>query len=308
MNPNMPIPYMARTRAYYLALGYDNPYSWAHYDSVPFQRLVKPLWECRIALVTTAAPYQPDKGEQGAGAPYNASAKFYQIYSGDSAKDHDLRISHVGVDRIHTRHSDSGTWFPLPLLQQLAADGLFVLGPRFHGLPTNRSQRHTLEVDCPELLSRCRADAVDAAILVANCPVCHQTLSLAARHLEANGIATVVLGCALDVVEHCGVPRFVFSDYPLGNAAGRPYDVDSQKFTLRLALDLLASATAPRTTVRSPLSWSTDSAWKLDYANAERLSQVEIARLRAEFEAGRQVGKEIRACTLGEACANVAKS
>ena len=54
--------------------------------------------------------------------------------------------------------------------------------------------------------------------------MCHQTVSLAARHLEENGIATVVMGCAKDIVEYCGVPRFLFSDFPLGNAAGRPTD------------------------------------------------------------------------------------
>ena len=66
-----PIDYIKRTRAYYLALGYDNPYQWAHHDDVPFQGLSKPLSEMVIALVTTAAPYQPDKGDQGPGAPYN---------------------------------------------------------------------------------------------------------------------------------------------------------------------------------------------------------------------------------------------
>ena len=63
-----PIDYIKRTRAYYLALGYDNPYQWAHHDDVPFQGLSKPLSEMVIALVTTAAPYQPDKGDQGPGA------------------------------------------------------------------------------------------------------------------------------------------------------------------------------------------------------------------------------------------------
>ena len=38
----------------------------------------------------------------------------------------------------------------------------------FHGMPTNRSHRTTLEKDCPELLARCREEGVDAAILVAN--------------------------------------------------------------------------------------------------------------------------------------------
>lgn len=41
--------------------------------------------------------YQPDKGAQGSGAPYNAAAKFYTVYSGDTALEHDLRISHVAA-------------------------------------------------------------------------------------------------------------------------------------------------------------------------------------------------------------------
>ena len=60
-----PISYMARTRAYYLALGYNNPYEWAHFDEVPFTRLAQPLADSRITLITTAAPYQADKGPQG---------------------------------------------------------------------------------------------------------------------------------------------------------------------------------------------------------------------------------------------------
>ena len=102
-----PIEYMRRTREYYLALGYDNPYRWAHYVDAPFQPLKKPLSESTLALISTAAPYQPDKGDQGPGALYNAAAKFYTVYSGDSAADHDTRISHIGYDRLHTTAKDS---------------------------------------------------------------------------------------------------------------------------------------------------------------------------------------------------------
>ena len=38
-----PIPYMARTREYYQAIGYTTPYRWAHYVDAPFQPLNKPL-------------------------------------------------------------------------------------------------------------------------------------------------------------------------------------------------------------------------------------------------------------------------
>ena len=124
--------------------------------------------------------------------------------------------------------------------------------------------------------------------------MCHQTVSLVARHLEAHGVATVIMGCARDVVEHCGVPRFLFSDFPLGNGAGRPHDPESQAFTLELALRVLESAPGPRTTVRSPLRWSGNADWKLDYCNPERLSPKEIARLRAEFDRGKQTARAIR--------------
>ncbi|MFP5405724.1 MAG: glycine reductase, partial [Gammaproteobacteria bacterium] len=212
---------MQRTRDWYLALGYGNPYVWAHYLDVPFQPLRRPLAESRIAIVTTAAPFRPEFGPQGPGAPYNAAAKFFQVYSGPTDHDPDLRIAHVNIDRRHAGMDDSGAWFPLPALRQAVRAGrVGALAARFHGAPTNRSQRRTIEVDAPEILARCREDDVDAAILVPNCPVCHQTVSLVARHLESNGIATVIMGCAKDIVEHCGVPRLMFSDFPLGNAAG----------------------------------------------------------------------------------------
>ena len=84
-----PIPYMARTREYYQAIGYTTPYRWAHYVDAPFQPLRKPLSQSRVAIVTTAAPFDPAKGDQGPGAKYNGSAKFYQVYDGDTSKTHD---------------------------------------------------------------------------------------------------------------------------------------------------------------------------------------------------------------------------
>lgn len=168
-----PIPYMQRTRAYYLALGYENPYHWAHHRDVPFASLRKPLAEAAVALVTTAAPYRPGLGDQGPGAPYNGAAKFFEVYSapvpaaGEGAPD--VRISHLSYDRDHTAAEDPRTWFPLDALCRAAAAGrVGTAAARFHGLPTNRSQRATLEQDCPALLRRLHEDEADAAVLAAN--------------------------------------------------------------------------------------------------------------------------------------------
>jgi hypothetical protein len=290
-----PITYMQRTRDYYRAIGYTTPYRWAHHIEAPFSPLNKPLARSRVTIISTAAPYRPDKGDQGPGAPYNGGAKFYQVYSGDTSQQHDLRISHIGYDRTHTTATDSGTWFPLPaLLRAVAAGRIGAVAPRFHGAPTNRSHLFTLETDAPEILARCREDQADAAILVPNCPVCHQTCSLVARHLEANGIPTVVMGAAKDIVEHAAVARFLFSDFPLGNSAGRPNDTASQDQTLELALRVLEAAPGPRTTMQSPLRWSEDASWKLDYLNLDRIPPEELARRRREFDEQKAVARTLR--------------
>jgi hypothetical protein len=116
-------------------------------------------------------------------------------------------------------------------------------------------------------------------------------VSLVARHLEENGIPTVIMGCAKDIVEHCGVPRFLFSDFPLGNSAGRPHDAESQAETLELALRVLETAPGARTTVQSPQRWQDDASWKLDYNNLAKLTPEDLVERRKEFEVVKAVIK-----------------
>ena len=124
--------------------------------------------------------------------------------------------------------------------------------------------------------------------------MCHQTVSLAARHLEVNGISTVIMGCAKDIVEHCGVPRFLFSDFPLGNSAGRPRDPESQTQTLEFTLRVLESAPGARTTVQSPLRWSEDASWKCDYLDLTTLSPEKIAERKKEFDEVKSIARAKR--------------
>jgi len=124
--------------------------------------------------------------------------------------------------------------------------------------------------------------------------VCHQTVSLAARHLEANGIPTVIMGCAKDIVEYCGVPRFLFSDFPLGNSAGRPFDIESQRQTLELALQVLESAPGARTTMQSSIRWSDDASWKCDYLDLTKLSPEIITERKKEFDEVKSIARAKR--------------
>jgi len=291
-NLDQPLEYIKRTRYYYQKLGYGEPYAWAAYEQTPFMTLAKPTLDCKVAIVTTAAPFQSDKGDQGPGAAYNSAAKFFEVYAEPTTHLPDLRISHIAIDRDHTTAEDLGTYFPLQALQRAASENIVgSVAPRFFGLPTNRSKRITIEKDSQELLAFCKEDDVDIALLVPNCPVCHQSVSLAARTLEASGIVTVVMGCAKDIVEHVGVPRFLFSDFPLGNSAGRPNDTESQFETVKMSLELASSANQPCTTRQSHYQWSDNNRWKEDYSNPDKLTETQIQQRRKAFDDAKKIAK-----------------
>jgi D-proline reductase (dithiol) PrdB len=114
-------------------------------------------------------------------------------------------------------------------------------------------------------------------------------VSLVARHLEANGLPTVIIGSALDIVEHCGVPRLVFTDLPLGNPVGHPWNRDMQREVVQLALRTLETARGPRTTVQAAVRWKDGPEWRerygrVDPAERERLLELGEKR-RARFAA-----------------------
>ena len=164
---DVPVGYMRRLRDYYLALGYDNPYRWAHYARVPFCPPDKPLAQSRVGLVTTAAPFKQGAGEQGARASYNAAAKFYQVYSHASDDEQFLGISHLGYDRKYSTAEDGNSFFPLTALHNAAQQGrIGTVAPRYYGVPTNRSQVTTVQQDCADVLALLQQDEVDLAILV----------------------------------------------------------------------------------------------------------------------------------------------
>ncbi|MBX3706969.1 MAG: hypothetical protein KF911_10115 [Pseudomonadales bacterium] len=104
--PGEPLRYLERTRSWYAALGYP-PYRWATNADAPFTPLAKPLAESSVVLLTTAAPFRPELGDQGPGAP--------------------------GPIRALREAASAGQ------IGQLAAELI--------GIPTNRNQRVTREED-----------------------------------------------------------------------------------------------------------------------------------------------------------------
>ena len=117
-------------------------------------------------------------------------------------------------------------------------------------------------------------------------------MCLIARHLEASGIPTIILGSARDIVEHCGVPRFLFTDFPLGNPCGKPYDLPMQRSIVLHCFDVLEDASRPGSTVVSPIQWDNDQSWRDRYLEVRDEDQ---AKLRLKGEERKAERKALRA-------------
>lgn len=92
--------------------------------------------------------------------------------------------------------------------------------------------------------------------------MCHQSVGLISRALEASGIPTVSLTSALTITTGVGVPRAVHVDYPLGRTAGKAGDADDQRSIIDGALRAFETHTEPGQVTYLPNEWSEDDTWK----------------------------------------------
>ena len=153
---SQPVAYMERTRRYYEAQAFENAYQWAHFEDAPFAALPKPLADCTLALVTTAARYDREESDPRYVDSAPVAPPPEQLFAND-----------LSWDKNTTHLNDLGSYLPVERLQELVASGrLGALAPRFHCVPTEYSQRRTREADAPEILARCREDGADIALLV----------------------------------------------------------------------------------------------------------------------------------------------
>ncbi len=150
------VPYMERTRNFYRAQGYSKDYQWAHYDDVPFTVLQKPLSKARIAVITTAMPdTEPGRAQR-------------QVYASPSDPIPSVMYTdELSWHKTMTHTEDVASFLPLQQLRQCTQLNLIGdLTQRFYSIPTEYSQRNTIEKDAPEILALCQQDEVDVAILV----------------------------------------------------------------------------------------------------------------------------------------------
>jgi len=127
--------------------------------------------------------------------------------------------------------------------------------------------------------------------------VCHQTVSLVARVLEAGGISTVTYTNARDIAASAGNPRQIFLNYPLGNPAGRPHDAHNQREVLRAGLKLLEEADRPGIIIDLPYVWSESKEWMEKFMTDEQpftSDEAESKRQELLQKAREQKGRQSR--------------
>jgi hypothetical protein len=149
------VSYIDKSREFYLARGYDNPYRWAHHEDAPFTALTKPLSQSRVALITTAALPGDDRS-------------LTEVYAAPSVPPPTaLFTEHRAWHKQATHTRDVESFLPIRRLEELAAVGrIGSPSPRFYGVPTDYSQRRTVHEYAPAVLDLCRTDAVDVALLI----------------------------------------------------------------------------------------------------------------------------------------------
>ena len=152
--------YIDRTRHYYAAQGYEQPYQWARNDEVPFAKLSKPLSGSRLTLIPTRGPWSVQDKEVLRGKR--------EVWSGSTSEPPEkLFTDHLSWDKENTHTEDVGSFLPITRIREYVEQGrLGSIAPRYHGVPTDYSQRATREKDAPQILERCLEDGVDIALLV----------------------------------------------------------------------------------------------------------------------------------------------
>jgi hypothetical protein len=150
------VPYMERTRDYYRAQGYTTDYQWAQNDETPFCKPTKPISECRVGIVTTAMPNTEIA---------RTNRKVYSTLV--SPIPESMYTEDLSWHQTVTHTNDVNSFIPLEQLMVIEDEGgIGSLATRFHSVPTEYSQRNTIENDAPEILEKLREDEVDVAILI----------------------------------------------------------------------------------------------------------------------------------------------
>lgn len=225
-------------------------FHYARYDDIPWTPFQKVAHAASIALVTTGGVHVKQD------PPFTGiDDTSYREITG-SAPPSDLTVSHPFFESKELEQ-DIDALFPLTRLRELEAMG--VIGraaPRHFSFMGMVPHWDRLETLTKEVADKLRRDGVDAVILTPGSPICHHSLAIIQRVLEASGFATISLTIEPDLTKLVKVPRAMIVDFPPGCPVGEPTDRDKQLKVVKEALEYLTTMKQPGTVWRSPFKWT----------------------------------------------------
>ncbi len=155
------VSYIDKSREYYAAHGYEQPYQWATNDDAPFTPLPKPLSECKVGAITTSYFLPED-------FVYRIPSDLpRRPYVADRSEVERLNTQYLSWAKDETTTDDPESFLPLARLDEAVADGrVGSVSGRFYCLPTQFSHRQTQKRDTPQLIEWLREDEIDVVVMV----------------------------------------------------------------------------------------------------------------------------------------------
>ena len=218
-------------------------YPWVENKRAPFRPARRALPMLNLALVTSAGAYL-DGTEPFDTGIFGGDTSFREIPI--EVGPDDLKWTSRGYDPAAVRE-DMNSQVPLDRLREFEGNGIIgQLNPVFWslcGFIPNAAR--FAAAGLPELVERVRRYEVQAVLLVPASRLCHQTMSIAARAIEAAGVPTMMLAVDRAVCEQARPPRAAWYPGELGCVVGKPNWPEYQRRVLDEALRLVEPIDQP---------------------------------------------------------------
>ena len=198
-----------------------------------------------LALISSAGAYIDGTDPFDTGAP-DGDITFREIPS--QIELGDLRFSARGYDPAFVQQ-DPNVQVPLARLFEFEANR--IIGQlnstfwSFSGFIPDAAR--LVDAMLPKLVDRLQRYEVQAALLIPASLLCHQSVALAARAIEAAGIPTMALAVERGVVDKVRPPRAAYYNGQIGSVTGKPNWPEHQRRVLDEALRWIEPMDQPGT-------------------------------------------------------------
>lgn len=221
----------------------DESYPFVKNRRAPFTPARRALPMLNLALISSAGAYI-DGTEPFDTAAVDGDFRFQEIPVEVGADD--LRFAARGYD-TSAIEKDINSQIPIERLFEFERNGIIgQLNPVFWSfcgfIPDAARLLDELAVRLVERLIR---HEVQAALLVPASVLCHQSIGVVARSIEAAGIPTMTIAVVKDVVETVRPPRVALYNGKVGSVAGIPDWPEHQRRILDEALRLIEPMDQP---------------------------------------------------------------